>query len=110
MELYKEKRKHKRCACEAEITYCFYNTETCRTATSFNYSQGGMYFETRSPLRPGASIHLQMQQMPFCAPCIENCGPQRTVALAEVKWCKEFQDRDELHYGVGVRYHKPFGY
>ncbi|MHC4458104.1 MAG: PilZ domain-containing protein, partial [Planctomycetota bacterium] len=50
-------------------------------ARMFNYSQGGMYFESNIPFRRGTIIIFGIENSPF-----ENCPG---VYRAKVKWCKK---------------------
>jgi hypothetical protein len=92
-----DKRASKRLTYEAPVT-----VENCDTGEYFygrmyNYSLGGMYFETDYPLRPGAEIRVAIRK--------SANGPGFDHFRANVKWCQEITDAVVLYnYGVGVQY------
>jgi hypothetical protein len=72
-----------------------------------NYSQNGLYFESRTPLSTGLSVLIRVQKN-----LAENRAAQiregfRSMALGEVKWCEEFISEGAVYYGVGVKYYLP---
>ena len=69
-------------------------------ARMFNYSQGGMYFESNIPFRQGTTIIFGIENSPF-----QNCPG---VYRAKVKWCKKLPDKSSVfYYGVGAEFLKP---
>jgi len=69
-------------------------------ARMFNYSEGGMYFESNIPFRQGTIIIFGIENSPF-----ENCPG---VYRAKVKWCKKLPDKSSIYYyGVGAEFFKP---
>ena len=92
-----DKRASKRLIFEAPVT-----VENCDTGEYFygrmyNYSLGGMYFETDYPLQPGSEIRVAIRK--------SANGPGFDHFRASVKWCEEITDAVVLYcYGVGVQY------
>ena len=69
-------------------------------ARMFNYSEGGMYFESNIPFRQGTIIIFGIENSPF-----QNCPG---VYRAKVKWCKKLPDKSSIYYyGVGAEFFKP---
>ena len=69
-------------------------------ARMFNYSEGGMYFESNIPFRRGTIIIFGIENSPF-----ENCPG---VYRAKVKWCEKLADKSSIYYyGVGAEFFKP---
>jgi Tfp pilus assembly protein PilZ len=69
-------------------------------AKMFNYSEGGMYFESNIPFRQGTIIIFGIENSPF-----EDCPG---VYKAKVKWCKKLADKSAIYYyGVGAEFFKP---
>jgi Tfp pilus assembly protein PilZ len=66
----------------------------------FNYSQGGMYFESNIPFKPGSIIIFGIENSPY-----NHCPG---VYKAKIKWCKKLPEKASLYYyGVGVKFYKP---
>ena len=90
-------RASKRLAYEAPVT-----VENCDNGEYFygrmyNYSLGGMYFETDYPLPSGAEIRVAIRK--------SKNGPGFDHFRAKVKWCEEIPEAVVLYnYGVGVQY------
>ena len=69
-------------------------------ARMFNYSEGGMYFESNIPFQRGTIIIFGIENSPF-----ENCPG---VYRAKVKWCKKLPNKSSIYYyGVGAEFFKP---
>ncbi len=69
-------------------------------AKMFNYSAGGMYFESNVPFKHGTTIIFGIENSPF-----ENCPG---VYRAKVKWCKKLPDKSSIYYyGIGVEFFRP---
>jgi len=69
-------------------------------ARMFNYSEGGMYFESNIPFQRGTTIIFGIENSPF-----QNCPG---VYRAKVKWCKKLPDKSSIfYYGVGAEFFKP---
>ena len=96
-----DQRASKRLSYEAPVT-----VENCDTGEFFygrmyNYSLGGMYFETDYPFPGGAEIRVAIRKS-------EN-GPGFNHFRAKVKWCEEIPEVVVLYnYGVGVQYLSSF--
>lgn len=72
-----------------------------------NYSQNGLYFESESALRSGTSILIRLLENLDADNALEVREGFRSLALGEVKWCKELISEGSTYYGVGVRYYEP---
>ena len=96
-----DQRASKRLTYEAPVT-----VENCDTGEYFygrmyNYSLGGMYFETDYPLPSGAEIRVAIRK--------SKNGPGFDHFRAKVKWCAEITGAVVLYnYGVGVQYLSSF--
>lgn len=92
-----DQRASKRLTYEAPVT-----VENCDTGEFFygrmyNYSLGGMYFETDYPLPTDAEIRIAIRK--------SKNGPGFDHFRAKVKWCEEIPEAVVLYnYGVGVQY------
>ena len=85
---------------KAAIQFENYFNQICHTATMYNYSLGGMYFECDYAPLPGTEIYIGIENSPY------DCGPD--CYRDQVRWRKELsQNRSRSNYGVGVKYHKP---
>ena len=91
---------------QTKYDYSCYNKDnfyyTC--AKMHNYSCEGMYFESDYALQPGAKVNVEMADDTM--PCIAD--RELDVYCAEVKWCKKIATSDVAHFGVGIRFFKPF--
>jgi len=72
-----------------------------------NYSQNGLYFEAGSAIQAGTSILIRVLKNLDADTVPEISEGFRSMALGEVKWCKEFISEGKTYYGVGVRYYWP---
>lgn len=123
-----ERRKHNRCDQDTAIFYSFVNQTEQRTGLARNYSRSGMYFESDTPLLPGASIVIRatdcrvgdkderpskgIPEAYYCktadSSSLDNtCAEIKTHVLAEVKRCERLKNQNSGRYGVGVHYISP---
>ena len=91
MKNFNEKRRAERFYLKAPIKYSATTENEARHANMFNCSEGGLYFETGSPLTPGADVVVSG---------VENDRFFR----ASIKWCKRVGPADKKIYGIGAEY------
>ena len=63
----------------------------------YNYSQGGIYFESDTPFQAGTRVRFDIEE--------SKIGLDAHQYIADVKWCAEISAAVVLYdYGIGVRY------
>ena len=92
METFNEKRNSERFYLKAPIQYIPANANEPRRADMFNCSEGGLYFETGTPIDPGVDVVVSG---------IEHAK----FFKAKTKWCKRVGPKDKNIYGVGAQYY-----
>ena len=96
-----DKRASKRLTYEAPVTIENCDTGEYVYGRMYNYSLGGMYFETDYPLDAGAEIRVAIRK--------STNGPGFDHFRAKVRWCQEITGAVVLYnYGVGVQYLSSF--
>jgi len=115
-------RKHPRCYSTTAVTISFLNRSGKYDGIATNYSQSGMYIESRKALNPGTLIQIRPFdcQAPdtssrslnpyYCAgsvPETPECRQLKTLVLGEVKRCEELGSAENPRYGLAVRYVSP---
>jgi hypothetical protein len=96
-----DKRASKRLTYEAPVTIENCDTGEYVYGRMYNYSLGGMYFETDYPLDAGAEIRVAIRK--------STDGPGFDHFRAKVRWCQEISGAVVLYnYGVGVQYLSSF--
>ncbi len=69
-------------------------------AKMYNYSRGGMYFESDYAPLPGTEIYIGIEKSPY------DSSPD--MYRAQVRWRRELPTQDSKYtFGVGVKYHYP---
>ncbi len=101
------KRVCDRYDCCFSITCARFNSTHYIQGRMANYSQNGLYFESESALQSGTSILIRVLKNLDADNAPEVREGFRSVALGEVKWCKEFISEGSTYYGIGVRYYEP---
>lgn len=87
--------KHK-----ADIQFENYFSGTYYKARMYNYSLGGMYFETDYAPLPGTEIYIGIKNSPY------DAGAD--IYRARVRWRKQLlPGASAFQYGVGVKYYPP---
>ena len=71
-------------------------------AKMYNYSRGGLYFESDYAPLPGTEIYIGIEISPY------DFGPD--MYRAKVQWRKALSVQESKYaFGVGVKYHYPVG-
>lgn len=69
-------------------------------AKMYNYSRGGMYFESDYAPLPGTEIYIGIEKSPY------DASPD--IYRAQVRWRRELATKESRYtFGVGVAYHYP---
>ena len=90
-----ERIKHK-----TDISFENYFSGTHHKAKMFNYSIGGMYFETDYAPLPGTEIFIGVKNSPY------DSGPD--LYHARIRWRKHLRSIvSSRHFGVGVQFCRP---
>jgi hypothetical protein len=92
MKDFYEKRNTERFYLKAPIKYSTTNESGARDANMFNCSEGGLYFETGSPLKPGVNV-------------VVSGAEKEKFFQATIKWCKRVGPNDKTIYGIGAEYY-----
>lgn len=92
-----DKRDGKRLSKEAPVTIEICDTGEHFSGIMYNYSSGGMYFETDHPLQPGVEVRVAVR--------ISTTSSNLDNFRAKVRWCEEISGAVVLYnYGVGLQY------
>jgi hypothetical protein len=106
MEHHPEKRSSDRHYQEIPITVAYFNTSRYRSAKMQNYSEGGIYFESDFAFQPRTSVYIRIEKKLTDLHESKIQNGFRSVALGEVKWCKEISKGESGRYGIGVKYYE----
>jgi len=93
MKNFSEKRNAERFYLKTPIKYSTTSENEARNAHMFNCSEGGLYFETGSPLDPGVDV-------------VVSGVEKDRFFRASIKWCKRVGPIDKRIYGIGAQYYE----
>lgn len=102
-----EKRLERRYEVQTSLTYCrFASSKTPSfSVTAHNCSQGGLCFQSPTPLKPGQALCV------YAAPGQEEVFPSdrhklllKSFSLAEVRWCRKQKAAKTSDYLIGLQY------
>ena len=100
MESMTEHRDNIRRKFKADVLLETFSTGIYYEGKMFNYSIGGMYFESDYAPLPGTEIYIGIESSPYDA--------NADVYRAQVRWRKELpDDQSRFNFGVGVKYSQP---
>jgi hypothetical protein len=98
MESNPEQRDDTRFYHEATIMIEHYPKGKYYEGRMFNYSRGGMYYESDFAPEPGTDVFIGIEESPYSS--------GHDVYRARVMWVKKLPDRASFfYYGIGVKYH-----
>lgn len=87
------------------IIYTESGSEKCHPVKVLNYSENGIYFENLHHIPPGAVLIFYSRGGELPANVTDkNFTSFKSMARAEVKWCKDLKDREYPHFGIGTQY------
>jgi hypothetical protein len=97
MESSPDQRATRRFHHETAIMFEHYPSERYFEGRMFNYSRGGMYFESNFAPEIGTEIFIGVENSPFTA--------GHDVYRAKVIWHERLQGADSVFFhGIGVKY------
>jgi hypothetical protein len=97
-----EQRDATRVKHEADILLENFPAGTQYKAKMFNYSRGGLYFESDYAPLPGSEIYIGIERSPY------DASPD--IYRVQVCWRRELTAPDSRYaFGVGAKYHYPIG-
>lgn len=97
MELSSDRRVDMRFRHEAAIMFEHYPSGKYFEGKMFNYSRGGMYFESNFAPEIGTEIFIGVENSPYSS--------GHDVYRAKVIWQKRLKDAQSLFlHGIGVKY------
>jgi hypothetical protein len=111
MEQTPERRRYERFACGSTLQWAYFNRTQFHNARMSNFSHAGVCFESPEALVPGASVLVRLEN--YQAECTAECRDKsdcpwpRSIAVGEVKWCRDATDGGPSAFGAGVRFHLP---
>ena len=92
-----DQRASQRFAHEAAVIIENYDSATYTYGRMYNYSAGGLYFESDVAFPPGTKVRIVLQK--------PGSFPGTDHLIADVKWCKEISAAVVLYdYGIGVKF------
>jgi len=107
MTTHKENRTYDRFSHKASLVCSPFNTDICYNAQKCNHGCGGLCFESCAAFQRGTVLRLRMKDYSTDGLSHEAWEGFRSMAVAEVKWCREINGAEGNHYCVGVRYYDP---
>lgn len=100
------RRSYERYEYEAPLQYAYVDKEKYYESKMYNYSSGGMYFESKYPVLAGSQIYINMVNY---SPT--GYGPDAYQTYqGKATRCSEYKDQGTPYYGVGVEYNEPVKY
>ena len=104
--LRQDQRQEERFTSHAPLIFTYFSTRFHREQASmtFNHSRTGMCMEAPEPCRPGSILFIRLSNAKIDEVYDLNHKHLRTTTLAEVKWCREHQDKFGTYYRIGVKY------
>ncbi len=107
MSAFDENRADERHFHHSSIIVAKFMSDVSHEGKSYNYSAGGVHFETDFPFFPGTVVHIRRKMC--CSGNSDSTQPThegfRSVTLAEVKWCRKvFDQNTSSYYSMGVKY------
>jgi hypothetical protein len=104
-----EKRRDERIPCRSAVVWAYFNKTETRSASLRDFSRAGACLDCSEAPIHGSTIVLRMEAYP--AGCREGCKEEdicpwpRSIALGEVRWCRQITGGNPQRFGVGLKFH-----
>ena len=102
-----ENRTYDRFPHKASLVCSPFNTDIYYHTQKSNHGCGGLCFESRTAFQRGTVLRIRMKDYSTDGLSPEAWEGFRSMAVAEVKWCREINGAGGNQYRVGVRYYDP---
>lgn len=94
------RRAYPRTAYKAPIKYTVLNARQFHTTRMFNFSPGGLCYETHQELKPEAEVCIVMQNY---SP--DRFGPEAYKSyVARIRWIRPISQNGSTRYAAGVQF------
>lgn len=104
---YENERRHStRHDIKASIIYFLFTSLPTDNydAKVINSSNYGICFQSRWPLKPRQCVCIRKKHDAEDDIGLSCEGGIKELSLAEILWCKEYEDRSKTQYNIGVKY------
>ena len=107
MKTNSKKRSYKRCAYDAPIELSCFNSGQWLEAVSVDHCKKGTGIKSNTSFLPGTTLLIRVKNYSskVSCPCAFEGLP--SLALGEVKWCRETPDSIISAFKIGVKYYAP---
>ncbi len=104
-----ERRADERYLCRSPLEWGYFNRREHHDARMVNFSLGGACLETTHSLIIGSTVMMRVEEFRLeCrAECRQGvrCPWLRSMALGEVKWCRDRSEPGRPRFEVGLKFH-----
>jgi hypothetical protein len=90
MQDFTELREHERTDFDTPVLFSNSSLDDYHRALMQNFSDNGMYFESKEYLRPGSTVYVKT---------INYCSVNR----CEVRWCNRLDKDGQETFGIGLQ-------
>lgn len=98
MNISNERRKNERVPCETPILHNTVPADFFYKGTMYNFSKGGLYFESKEDLLPGHEITISIKEPPQ-----QFIKESHQYFDVKIMWCLEIQGSShQLGYGAKI--------
>ncbi len=98
MNISNERRKNERVPCETPILHNTSPADFFYKGTMYNFSKGGLYFESKEDLLPGHEITISIKEPPQ-----QFIKESHQYFDVKIMWCLEIQGSShQLGYGAKI--------
>jgi hypothetical protein len=101
-----ERRQGQRFTVSWPVKLSFFGTGNSpgQSAVAIDLSREGLRVKTNRPLKTGMNLCIRIQELNCATECKEATRFARTLAISEVKWCREIKDEERGCYLAGIKY------
>jgi hypothetical protein len=102
-----EKREANRHKCKATIKWSYLGQSLHYDGNILNFSNIGIYIESKVAPRPGKTIWFRIEQRCFGCSIPELTDFLPTISVVDTKWMKLISDDSGDYYAFGLKYQQP---
>ncbi|MGD9211411.1 MAG: hypothetical protein PVI90_11570 [Desulfobacteraceae bacterium] len=104
MNKVQEKRECERYPHQAAVRFAYFNHKTSYPAKLLGFSQGGISFYSKTPIKAGTTILIKMEQLSNDTFKEMGLKGLKTISLVETRWCREIGGPYASEYEIGAKF------
>jgi len=99
-----EKRASQRHCFKTSARFAYFNQKNFHAAELLGFSEGGISFYSRTPIKAGATILIKLEELSSDLRLEKGWPGLKTISLVETRWCRDVGGLYVPEYEIGAKF------